>query len=141
MPVVVDEHCGVDEAPAARDERLSKCISPRSFRTVGYSYTNAVQVFGGVFCCHIPIPLSVALDGLRSPGIVALLGPLEMGGSQHDAVIRPMFHVGGGEHLPVGHTEVGGCIQIMSRKHIEAVARDHRGRVGSVPTIGHAFDT
>ena len=84
LSVVIDKHGGVDKSPVARDERTADGVCPRALRTVCHSHADAVQVLGGVFSGHIPVPLAVALDGLRGPGSAHRVRPRVHSSTVHD---------------------------------------------------------
>ena len=129
LPVVVDEHAGIDVVPVSSlpYQRLAERVVERPVGRVGHKHAYAVAVYRAVH-----VELAVALHDARGPGPVVAVEPLEVLERRNRTVVLPVHHVGGSVEQPVLHHEAFGKVVVMRGIEEDSVVVHHRCGVGGV---------
>ena len=120
MAIIINKDRGVNESETL-GKRASNGIGPGTLRVIGYGNSKSITA-GGLVAAYVPVPFSVALNGLAGPCTLSLTGPLECCGGNLGAQIGPVDHILGAEHHPVFHVEVTvAAVLIMISEQIDLV--------------------
>ena len=125
LPVIVDEHAGVDEVPVAyhagtvyRKQRMTYRIGKRSVRSIADS--NAYMLLVRRI---IEVVSAVAKDAVRSPSL--RLSPRRLlQRIEYHAMVMPVLHIRSAIYVVVFHGERKGIVTVMTRIYPESVAEN-----------------
>jgi len=128
LPVIVDEHAGVDEIAVTDDpgrvdgeERMPQRILERAVRAVRDGHADVFDI-GRIIQVILPVPF----HAVRCPGVLRRPGRLLEGPEDHAPVLEGL-HVAGHIDMVILHVEAPGHVPVVAGIHVQRIT-EHMGR-------------